>query len=123
MFIKKNDIVEVIVGDDKGKRGRVLTVYPRKGRLVVEGINRVYKHLRPNRQNMQGGRLSKEMPIDISNVLLICPQTNQPTRVGVRYLPDGSKERYSKKSGIGMGVVAPPRKRHAQPSGSEPGSR
>ncbi len=113
MHIRKNDMVEVISGDDKGKRGRVLRVLPDKGTILVEGINRAYKHLRPSRQNAQGGRLSKEMPVDISNVQLICPQTNKPTRVGVRYLPDGSKERYSKKSGVSMGRISPPRQAHA----------
>src|SRR5262245_19313645 len=114
MHIRKDDIVEVISGDDKGKRGRVLRVLHEEGKILVEGINRVYKHLRPSRQNAQGGRLSKEMPVDISNVQLICPQTNKPTRVGVRFLPDGSKERYSKKSGVSMGKVAPARAAHAQ---------
>lgn len=113
MHIRKDDIVEVISGDDRGKRGRVLQVLHKEGKILVENINRVYKHLRPSRQNAQGGRLSKEMPVDISNVQLICPQTNKPTRVGVRYLADGSKERYSKKSGASMGRVAPPRKAHA----------
>src|SRR6185295_262946 len=93
MHIKKDDVVEIIAGDDKGKRGRVLSVNREVGKLTVEGINRVYKHMRPNRRNAQGGRLSKEMPIDISNVSLIDPQTNKPTRVGLRYLADGAKER------------------------------
>lgn len=114
MHIKKDDIVEVISGDDRGKRGRVLRVLTEKGKILVEGVNRAYKHLRPSRQNAQGGRLSKEMPVDISNVQLICPQTNKPTRIGVRYLEDGSKERYSKKSGVSMGRVSPPRKSHAK---------
>src|SRR4051794_15118043 len=98
MHIRKGDTVQVITGDDRGKRGKVLRVLPQAGKLVVEGVNRVYKHVKPNRRNPQGGRLSKEMPLQISNVQLLCPQTNQPTRVGVRYLPDGSKERYAKKS-------------------------
>jgi large subunit ribosomal protein L24 len=114
MHIRKDDIVEVISGDDRGKRGRVLAVFPSAGKILVEGVNRVYKHMRPSRQNQQGGRLSKEMPVDVSNVQLICPQTNKPTRVGTRYLPDGSKERYSKKSGATMGRIAPPRPAHAK---------
>jgi large subunit ribosomal protein L24 len=114
MHIRKDDIVEIITGDDKGKRGRVLSVDRKKGKLVVEGINRVYKHMRPSRQNAQGGRLSKEMAIDASNVLLIDPQDNRPTRVGVRYLPDGSKERYSRRTDASMGTVAPARKAHAE---------
>jgi large subunit ribosomal protein L24 len=114
MHIRKDDIVEIITGDDKGKRGRVLSVQRKKGKIVVEGINRVYKHMRPSRHNPQGGRLSKEMPVDLSNVLLVDPQDNRPTRVGVRYLADGSKERFSKRTGVTMGKVAPPRKAYAE---------
>jgi len=109
MHIRKDDTVEVISGDDKGKRGRVLSVLPRKGLILVEGINRVYKHMKPSRRNQQGGRLSKEMPINISKVQLIDPQTNRPTRIGVRFLADGSKERYAKRSGVSLGRVSPPR--------------
>jgi large subunit ribosomal protein L24 len=114
MLIKKDDTVEVIAGDDKGKRGRVLTVYPGRGKVLVEGINKVYKHLKPNRRNQQGGRLSKEMPVAASNLQLICPQTNRPTRVGVRYLEDGSKERYSKRSGASMGRLSKAREAYAE---------
>ena len=98
MYIRKDDVVEVIAGDDKGTRGKVLKVLRDKGQLVVEGVNRVYRHLRPSKRNPQGGRLSKEMPVDASNVMLVDPATNKPTRVGVRYLPDGSKELYAKRS-------------------------
>jgi large subunit ribosomal protein L24 len=114
IHIRKDDTVEVLSGDDKGKRGRVLRVLVKEGKVVVEGMNRVYKHLRPNRQNNQGGRLSKEMPIQLSNVALIDPTTNKPTRVGVRYLPDGSKERFAKKSGASLGKVAPARAKYAK---------
>ncbi len=113
MLIRKDDIVEVVAGDDKGKRGRVLSVDAKKKKVVVEGINRVYKHMRPTRQNAQGGRLSKEMPVDVSNVMLICPETNQPTRVVARYLENVSKERYSKRTDAGMGIVSPPREAYA----------
>ncbi len=112
MHIRKDDVVMVMTGDDKGKRGRVLRIFPDKGKILVEGVNRVYKHMKPSQRNRQGGRLSKEMPVDVSNVMLIDPQTNQPTRVGVRYLADGSKERYAKRSGAAMGKVAPPRAAH-----------
>ena len=98
MYLRKDDMVEVIAGDDKGTRGKVLRVLRTKGKVVVEGVNRVYRHLKPSRKNPQGGRLSKEMPVDASNVALIHPATNKPTRVGVRYLPDGSKELYAKGS-------------------------
>jgi len=121
MHVRKDDMVEVIAGDDaeKGVPRRVLRTLPDVDKVVVEGVNRVYKHLKPNRRNAQGGRLSKEMPIDVSNVMVIDPSTNQPTRVGVRVLPDGSKERYAKKSGAAMGTVAPPRaKKKAATTGS-----
>ena len=116
MLIKVNDIVEVMTGDDRGERGKVLSVDRQSGTVVIEGVNRVYKHVRRSQKNPQGGRLSKEMPIRASNVMPICPQTNQPTRVGVRYLADGSKERYSKKSGASMGLLSPPRAAYAKKS-------
>jgi large subunit ribosomal protein L24 len=106
MFIRKDDLVAVLAGDDKGKRGKVLRVIRSESKVVVEGINRVYKHLRPSRKNPQGGRLSKEMPVAVSNVALIDPQTNTPTRVGTRYLPDGTKELYAKKSGARIRVLS-----------------
>ena len=115
MHIRKDDLVVVITGDDKGGGARkVLRALPAKNKIVVEGVNRVYKHMKPNRRNQQGGRLSKEMPMDASNLALICPQTGKPTRVGVRYLADGSKERYSKRSGAAMGRVSGPREAYAQ---------
>ena len=116
MHIKVGDMVEVIVGDDKGERGKVNSVDGQARKVVVEGVNRVYKHMRRSQRNPQGGRLSKEMPVNVSNVMLICPKTNAPTRVGVRYLDDGSKERYSKKSGASMGAISPPRSVYAKKS-------
>jgi len=113
MHIRVNDTVEVISGDDKGKRGRVLRVSGAAGKVVVEGINKVYKHLKPGRRNPQGGRLSKEMPVNVANVALIDPSTNKPTRVGVRLLPDGSKERYAKRSGAGLGKIGAAKPRRA----------
>jgi large subunit ribosomal protein L24 len=116
MLIKVDDTVEVVAGDDAGVRGRVLAVHRESGTLIVEGVNRVYKHVRRSQKNPQGGRLSKEMPIQASNVMLVCPQTSKTTRVGVRYLADGSKERYAKRSGASMGQVAPPRANYAKKS-------
>ena len=116
MLIKVNDLVEVTAGDDCGERGKVLAVDRKTNTVIVEGVNRVYKHVRRSQKNPQGGRLSKEMPIRASNVMLVCPQSNKPTRVGVRYLPDGAKERYSKRSGASMGVIAPPRAAYAKKS-------
>ncbi len=105
MLIRKGDMVRVVTGDDKGATGRVLRVIRDKNKLVVEGVNKVYRHLKPSRRNPQGGRLSKEMPLDVSNVMLIDPSSNKPTRVGVRTLSDGSKERYAKKSGASLGRI------------------
>ena len=110
MNIKTGDTVEVVTGDDRGKRGRVLSVNRSKGKVTVEGIGLVYKHVRRGHpRSPQGGRLHIEMPIDVSNVMLICPETGKPTRVGVRVLEDGSKERFAKKSNAGLGQVSPPK--------------
>ncbi len=110
MHIKSNDTVEVISGDDGGKRGRVLKVDRQAGKIVVEGINRVFKHVRKSQRNPQGGRLSKEAAIRLCKVLLVCTACNAATRTGARLLPDGGKERYCKKCGAGIGQIAPPKK-------------
>src|SRR4029079_7342626 len=80
MHIKTNDTVEVITGDDKGVRKKVLHIDREKGRVVVEGVTLFYKHVRRSQRNPQGGRLSKEMPVQISNVLLVCNRCNQGVR-------------------------------------------
>jgi large subunit ribosomal protein L24 len=118
MHIRKDDIVEVITGDDSGTTkspttGRVLRVLPDEGKVVVEGINRVYKHLKPSRQNAQGGRLSKEMPVDVSNVLLYCATCRRGVRIGRRYAADGHKERFCKKCGNALGNLSKPRRRYS----------
>jgi large subunit ribosomal protein L24 len=110
MHIKTNDIVLVISGPDRGQRGKVLRVISDRGKVVVEGVNRVFKHMRRSQKNPQGGRLSKEMPIDVSNVALLDPNSDKPTRVGVRVLADGTKERYAKRSGASLGIISKPRK-------------
>jgi len=114
MHIKTNDMVKVIAGDDKGTTARVLRVENKSNKLVVEGVNRVYKHVRRSQKNPQGGRLSKEMPIRMSNVLLVCGACGAATRLGVRYANDGAKERYCKKCGAGNGQIAPPKARYAK---------
>lgn len=118
MNIKKDDIVEVITGDDAGTpkarvTGRVLKVLPDDNKILVEGINKVYRHMKPNRRNAQGGRLSKEMPIAISNVLLYCPTCRRGVRLGRRYATDGRKERYCKKCGAGLGALSKARPKYA----------
>ncbi len=79
--IRRDDMVEVMAGDHKGERGKVLRVDPGKGIVVVEGVNMVYRHVRPSRRNPQGGRLQKEAPIHISNVLPVDPKTGRGARV------------------------------------------
>jgi large subunit ribosomal protein L24 len=108
--IRSSDMVEVTSGEDRGVRGKVLKVEADAGKVVVEGVNRVYKHMRRSQKNPQGGRLSKEMAIDISNVMLIDPKTNKPTRVGVRRLSDGTRERFAKRSGASLGAITARRK-------------
>ena len=93
MRIRVDDVVIVIRGNDQGSRGRVLSVDRAKNKVVVEGVNRVWKHVRPSQRNPQGGRLHMEMPIDVSNVMLVCPACGQPTKVGYRLLKDGGKVR------------------------------
>ena len=96
MKIKQGDIVEVIRGEDRGMRGTVRVVDSRKNRIIVEGVNIAIKHQRPvpaGRQQTQGGRIEVEIPIDVSNVMLICPSCQEPTRVGYTVLgsrSDGS---------------------------------
>jgi large subunit ribosomal protein L24 len=95
--IRKNDQVMVIAGRDKGKIGRVLRCLPEESRLVVEKVNLVKRHTKPNQKNRQGGIIEKEASIHVSNVLLVDPKTGKPTRVG-RKLVDGEWVRVSKKS-------------------------
>lgn len=98
--IKKGDEVLVIAGRSKGVRAKVLRVMPSENAAIVERVNMVKKHERPNpQQQIQGGILEREAPIDLSNLKLICPETGQPTRVGRKRLEDGSAARVAKKSG------------------------
>ena len=111
MRIRKGDIVEVVAGSSKGTRGAVLTVDPAAGKLTVEGVNRVYKHVRRGHpKSPQGGRLHVELPVDASNVQLICPDTDKPTRVGIRTAADGSRELFSRRSGARIRQISPPAK-------------
>ncbi len=99
LHIKKGDMVFVNTGNDKGKTGRVLQVLVKENRAVVEGINVVSKHTKPNAKNPQGGIEKKEAPIHISNLNLLDAKTGKPTRIGRRLNSDGVLVRYSKKSG------------------------
>ncbi|MBF8376874.1 50S ribosomal protein L24 [Alicyclobacillus mali] len=99
MRVKTGDKVVVIAGKDKSKQGRILKVYPKEGRVVVEGVNVVKRHTKPNPQHPEGGIVEKEAPIHVSNVMIVDPKTGEPTRVGYKFLEDGRKVRYAKKSG------------------------
>ena len=97
--IRKGDTVEVIAGDDKGKHGRVLEVIVSEEKAIVEGINMVSKHTKPNSQYPQGGIIRKEAPVRISNLNVVDPSSGEPTRIGRRLNDKGKTVRYSKKSG------------------------
>ncbi len=99
MQIKKGDIVLVVTGKDAGKKGKVLRVLPRDNRLVVEGVNRVKKHQKPNQSIPQGGILNVESPLNASNVMLVCNKCNKPTRTGNKILENKEKVRVCKKCG------------------------
>ncbi len=106
MKIKKDDAVQVISGKDKSVTGKVISVDHLKDQVTVEGVNVVLRHVKPSQRNPQGGRLEVAMPIPACKVMALCPKTNKPTRVGFRFLDDGSKERYAKVSGASMGSVS-----------------
>lgn len=102
--LKKNDTVKVISGNSKGSVGKLLFVDREKGKVIVEGVNIMHRHTKPNQKNPQGGIIRREAPINITNVMLMCPKTNQPTRIGVNVIKDENtgkitRMRASKKSG------------------------
>ena len=99
MRIRKNDMVRVMSGNDKGKEGKVLKVFPAENRIIVEKVNMLKRHTRASKDVPQGGIIEKEGPINASNVMLVCPNTGKPTRIGKDVLSDGSRARVSKKSG------------------------
>lgn len=97
MKIKKGDTVKVIAGKDKDKEGKVIAVYAKKHRVLVDGVNMITKHVKPSMANQQGGIIRKEAPIDISNVMYL--HKGQPTRIGFQIQEDGRKVRVAKKTG------------------------
>ncbi len=104
--IRKNDQVIVITGADLGKRGRVLRVIPKKRRVVVEGVRYVIKHQRRTAQTTERGRIQKEAPIDISNVLLYCPKCDRGVRTTFKHTGEGARVRLCKRCGEEVGVTA-----------------
>ncbi len=99
--VVKNDTVKVISGNYRGKTGKVLKVFPKTNRIIVEGVNLRKHHERPSQALPQGGIIEKEAPIHISNVKVVCPKCGRPTRVGIRVLEDNSKVRYCKHQDCG----------------------
>jgi large subunit ribosomal protein L24 len=95
--IKKNDTVVVLSGNERGNRGRVLSVLPKKQGIIVEKLNIIKRHMKPSRKYTQGGIIEKEAPIHRSNVMLICPKCDKPTKIGHKILESGSKVRVCKK--------------------------
>ena len=116
MKFRIDDEVIVIAGASKGHRGKVIKIDRDKRKVIVEGAARVWKHVKQSQKNPQGGRLNKEMPIDVSNVMLIDPKSEKPTRIGYRYTSDGSKERFAKNSGSGLGKISPANAKYANAS-------
>jgi large subunit ribosomal protein L24 len=100
MKIKKNDMVMVIAGNSRGRTGKVLRVFPEKNRVIVEGVNLVHRHRRPTQTNPQGGIMQQEAPINASNVMLLDPKTNEPTRIGAAPVIDEKtgKTKYTRMS-------------------------
>jgi large subunit ribosomal protein L24 len=93
MHIAKNDTVEIIAGNDRGKRGKVLRVLPKSSRIVVEGVNFIHRHTKPRSQGDQGGIIEKEAPVHVSNVKLVCSKCNKGVRIRTKILADRSKTR------------------------------
>lgn len=97
--VKKNDLVTVVAGKEKGKTGKVLTVISKKNRIIVEKVNFIKRHSRPSAKNRQGGIIEREGTIHISDVMILCSKCNKATRVGKKYLEDGKKARICRKCG------------------------
>jgi large subunit ribosomal protein L24 len=93
MNIRKNDTVLVIAGKDRGQKGKVRQSIPKKGRVIVEGLNIVKRHTKPRGQARQAGIIEREASLPVSNVMLLCPKCNQPTRIGSQILEDGNRVR------------------------------
>lgn len=98
MYLKRDDLVMVISGKERGKTGKVIRVLHEEDTVLVQGVNLVHKHIRRSQKNPQGGRIKKEAPLPAAKVMLVDPKTNKPTRIGYRF-EEGRKVRYSKKSG------------------------
>ena len=99
MKVVKNDSVLVISGNYQGKKGKVLKVYPKESRVIVEGVNFIKRHTRATQKNPQGGIVEKEAPIHVSNLMVVCPKCDTPSRLGRKILEDGKKVRICRSCG------------------------
>ncbi len=113
MLIRTGDTVVVIAGNDSGRKSRVIKVDRETGKAIVEGVNGVKKHIRRSQKYPQGGVLKKDMPIQLSNLMYVCPSCSATARLGARFLENGSKERFCKKCNASAGEIAPAKKAHA----------
>src|SRR5947208_16874513 len=104
--VRKGDTVVVMAGKDRGKSGKVLSVFRVDRQVTVEKINIIKRHTKPSQQNRQGGILEREAPIHLSNIMMYCPACQKPTRVGAKHLPDGSRTRVCKRCGQGIELPA-----------------
>jgi large subunit ribosomal protein L24 len=103
MHVKVKDTVLVLQGKDRGSRGKVLSIDRSKNRVLVEGVNKIKKHVRANpKQGVKGGILEREAPVQASNLMVVCPRCSTPTRVGFAVLADGGKARQCKRDGCGQ---------------------
>ncbi len=99
IHVKKNDMVQILSGNSKGKKGKVLEVSPKEGKIIVEGCNIVTKHVKPRKMGESGGLVKAEAPMYACKAMVICPKCGKPTRVGIKILEDGKKQRVCKHKG------------------------
>jgi len=114
MLIRTGDTVEVIAGADRGTRSRVIKVDRVKRKALVENVARVYRHVKRSQKHPQGGRLSKEMPVQLSNLAYVCESCDQTARLGSRYTDEGAKQRFCKKCDASAGEISPAHAAHAK---------
>ena len=114
MLIKTGDTVEVIAGADKGVRSRVIKIDREANKALVEGVNKVFKHVKRSQKHPQGGRLSKEMPVQLSNLQYYCESCGSKARLGARFNDEGAKERFCRKCKANVGDLAPAKASYAK---------
>lgn len=114
MLIKTGDTVEVIAGADKGVRSRVIKIDRSTGKALVEGVNKVFKHVKRSQKHPSGGRLSKEMPVQLSNLQFYCESCGKRSRLGSRYDDEGGKERFCRRCNANVGELAPRKANYAK---------